>query len=96
MMHLSTDIAYLKTAMPPTTDSGFFDYLATLTAKDVTLEAVEEGEVVFPKVPLITVSGPLAVVQLLETPLLNLVNYARSGVIFRDVTFGSKVAQIGP
>lgn len=63
--------------MPPGTDARFFVYLKNLSAKDITMSAVAEGEVVFPKIPLITVSGPLAVVQLLETPLLNLVNYAR-------------------
>ncbi|CAG5122256.1 unnamed protein product [Candidula unifasciata] len=71
-----SDIEYLKIVMPPTTDPEFFNYLKTVSAKDITLSAVPEGEVVFPKVPLITVTGPLAVVQLLETPLLNLVNYA--------------------
>ncbi|CAL1537521.1 unnamed protein product [Lymnaea stagnalis] len=71
-----SDIEYLKTALPPKTDPAFYDYLGSLSAKDITLSAVPEGEVVFPKVPLITITGPLAVVQLLETPLLNLVNYA--------------------
>uniref|UniRef100_A0A0B7A971 Nicotinate phosphoribosyltransferase n=1 Tax=Arion vulgaris TaxID=1028688 RepID=A0A0B7A971_9EUPU len=71
-----SDIEYLKTVMPFTTDPEFFTYLRTISTKEVTLFAVPEGEVVFPKVPLITVTGPLAVVQLLETPLLNLVNYA--------------------
>ncbi|GFS12762.1 nicotinate phosphoribosyltransferase-like [Elysia marginata] len=71
-----SDVAYLKTVLPPTTDPGFFTYLRTLSAKDITLSAIPEGDVVFPKVPLITVMGPLAVAQLLETPLLNLVNYA--------------------
>ncbi|BFZ21308.1 hypothetical protein BsWGS_24347 [Bradybaena similaris] len=71
-----SDIGYLKTIMPPATDPEFFNYLKTISTKDITLSAVPEGEVVFPKVPLITVTGPLAVVQLLETTLLNLVNYA--------------------
>ncbi|BFZ11147.1 hypothetical protein BsWGS_14186 [Bradybaena similaris] len=71
-----SDIEYLKTAMPATTDPEFFVYLKNVSAKDTTLTAVPEGEVVFPKIPLLTVSGPLAVVQLLETALLNLVNYA--------------------
>ncbi|CAG5133037.1 unnamed protein product [Candidula unifasciata] len=71
-----SDVEYLKTAMPQTTDPAFFIYLKNISARDVTLTAVPEGEVVFPKIPLLTVSGPLAVVQLLETPLLNLVNYA--------------------
>jgi len=71
-----SDIVFLKETLPPTTDPEFFEYLQSLTAKDVTLYAIEEGTVVFPKVPLIRVEGPLAVVQLLETTLLNLVNFA--------------------
>ena len=71
------DINYLKTILPSNVEAEFYDYLSKITAKDVTMYAIAEGTVVFPKVPLIRVEGPLPVVQLLETTLLNLVNYAR-------------------
>ena len=72
-----SDINYLKNVLPAGIEPEFFDYLANLTTKDVELMAIDEGTVVFPKIPLISISGPLPVVQLMETPLLNLVNYAR-------------------
>ena len=39
----------------------------------MTIHAVAEGSVVFPRVPLMRVTGPLIVVQLLETTFLTLV-----------------------
>lgn len=71
-----TDIQYLKHALPQGIEEEFFDYLSELTAKDITLYAIREGSVVFPRVPLIKVAGPLIIAQLLETTLLTLVNYA--------------------
>ncbi|XP_057331269.1 nicotinate phosphoribosyltransferase isoform X1 [Microplitis mediator] len=71
-----SDIEYLKTTMSPSIEPEFFEYLKGLTPKDVTLYAIEEGSAVFPRVPLIRVEGPLIMVQLLETTLLTLVNYA--------------------
>lgn len=43
----------------------------------VSMWAIPEGYVVFPKVPLLRIEGPLPIVQLMETTLLNLINYAR-------------------
>ncbi|KAF1494887.1 Nicotinate phosphoribosyltransferase, partial [Eudyptula minor novaehollandiae] len=70
------DVAYLRSILPSTTEDAFFDYLATLDTSEVTVSAVPEGSVVFARVPFLQVKGPLLVVQLLETTLLCLVNYA--------------------
>ena len=39
---------------------------------DVKISAINEGKVVFPRVPLMHIEGPLIKVQLLETTLLTL------------------------
>ena len=58
-------------------DPRFFDeYLSSVDCSKITIEGIKEGTVVFPRVPLIHVSGPLGVTQLLETTLLTLINYA--------------------
>ncbi|XP_069710870.1 nicotinate phosphoribosyltransferase isoform X2 [Phaenicophaeus curvirostris] len=72
----ATDVAYLRSVLPTTTEDAFFDYLATLDTSEVTVSAMPEGSVVFPRVPFLQVKGPLLVVQLLETTLLCLVSYA--------------------
>ncbi|TRY97594.1 hypothetical protein DNTS_033220 [Danionella cerebrum] len=70
------DVEYLRSVLPANTDPKFFCYLKELDCSGVSVSAVPEGSVVFARVPLLEVSGPLAVVQLLETSLLCLVNYA--------------------
>ncbi|XP_046866906.1 nicotinate phosphoribosyltransferase isoform X3 [Drosophila willistoni] len=71
-----SDIEYLKQTLPEGIENEFFEYLGNLTARDVTLYAIDEGTVAFPRVPIIKIEGPLIIVQLLETTLLTLVNYA--------------------
>ena len=75
----AADIAYLRTVLPASTEEAFFTYLHEVDTSVVTLYAIAEGSVVFPKVPVMRVEGPLPIVQLLETTLLNLVNYSRWG-----------------
>ncbi|XP_045906675.1 nicotinate phosphoribosyltransferase [Micropterus dolomieu] len=70
------DVEFLRSVLPPATDPAFFQFLRSLDCSGVTLRSVPEGTVVFARVPLMEVAGPLAVVQLLETSLLCLVNYA--------------------
>ena len=57
-------------------DPAFFEYLAQLDCSGLKVFAQMEGGVVFPRVPLMRIEGPLLVAQLIETPLLTLVNYA--------------------
>lgn len=58
----------------PVFEPAFLDYLAQLEFT-CTIDAVEEGTAVFPNAPLVRVSGPLIQCQLLETPLLNIINF---------------------
>ncbi len=54
----------------------FLDWLADQQFDEkLKIEAVPEGRVVHPNFPLTVVEGPLALAQLVETPLLNMLNY---------------------
>lgn len=72
------DIKYLKSLRDlegnPYFDDAYLTYLSELKLK-VSIDAVPEGTVVFPFEPLLRVEGPLIACQLLETPLLNLINF---------------------
>ncbi len=74
-----SDIAYLAELRgndeKPLFDDEFLDYLTNFSL-NVDIEAIPEGTVVFPHEPLVRVTGPLAHAQLLETPLLNLINFS--------------------
>ncbi|GAB4016593.1 nicotinate phosphoribosyltransferase [Spirosoma migulaei] len=72
------DLRYLRTLTgndkKPLFDDAFLDYLANLKLS-CSIEAIPEGTVVFPNEPLVRVRGPILQCQLLETPLLNLINF---------------------
>ncbi len=73
-----SDIDYLKDLKTPSGqpffDSSFIDMLRGLKLH-VSIDAVSEGKLVFPYEPMLRVEGPLLQCQLLESPLLNLVNF---------------------
>ncbi len=72
------DLAYLATLRGnddrPLFDPAFLDYLAKVRF-DCDLDAVPEGTPVFPHEPLLRVRGPIISAQLVETALLNIVNF---------------------
>lgn len=104
------DIEYLK-AIPDYSDieEGFWDYLITLNTKTLKMFALKEGSVCFPNLPLLRAEGPLGLLQLIETTLLNLINFpslvgtnaarfkvaAKTGNISKLYEFGLRRAQ-GP
>ena len=54
--------------------SAFLEYLRTFSLR-VDIDAVAEGAVVFPHEPIVRVMGPIMDCQLIETALLNCVNF---------------------
>ena len=72
------DLAYLATLrdheQAPLFPQGFLDYLGAMRwSCDV--DAMPEGTLAFAHEPLLRVRGPIAQAQLVETPLLALINY---------------------
>ena len=99
-------IDYLRTQLPHAEDE-FFEWLKTLDASKLKVNGIKDGTIVFAKQPLLSIEGPIAIVQLIETPVLNFINFAtlvctnaarmkiRSGDKVRCIEFGLRRAQ-GP
>jgi len=72
------DVAYLATLTgndgKPLFEQGFYDYLLKMKY-DCDIDAIPEGTVVFANEPLVRVKGSLIQCQILETPLLNMINF---------------------
>lgn len=75
----SEEIDYLQTLcdihQKPLFEPDFLDYLRELRFT-ADLFAIPEGEVVFANEPLLRVQGPILQAQLIETPLVNRINFA--------------------
>lgn len=98
------DIEYLRGQRTRNGSPVFADdFLAWLRANgnfdSLTLRAIPEGRVVHPHVPLTVVQGPLAMAQILETSLLNHINYqtliATKAALIRDVGRGGLLMEFG-
>ncbi|MCA9169394.1 MAG: nicotinate phosphoribosyltransferase [Planctomycetales bacterium] len=73
-----TDLAYLATLRGndggPLFDDGFLRYLQDLHLS-VDVDAMPEGTVAYAQEPLLRISGPILQCQILETALLNVINF---------------------
>ncbi len=72
------DIVYLATLRDsekaPLLQPAFLDYLLNLKLP-VSIDAIPEGTLVFPHQPLLRITGPILQCQLLETALLDIINF---------------------
>lgn len=73
-----SDLSYLQGLHAPNGsplfEAGFLDYLKTLHFS-CDIDAIPEGNLVFPHEPLLRVTGPLLQGQLIESTLLNITNF---------------------
>jgi nicotinate phosphoribosyltransferase len=74
------DLVYLRSQRGQTGNPLFADdflewFRQNGTFDGISMHAIPEGRVVHPNVPITVVQGPLAMAQILETPLLNHLNY---------------------
>ena len=60
----------------PRAEKAFWDWLLALDCNSIKVSGAQDGELVFPDEPLLRLEGPFGLLQLLETPLLNLTNFA--------------------
>jgi nicotinate phosphoribosyltransferase len=98
------EIDYLRSQKSSTGEQLFGDdFLSWLrdhfSAKAINLYAMQEGRVVHPNVPIYVVEGPLAIGQIIETGLLNTVNYqiliATKAARIKQSTHGQLLLEFG-
>lgn len=60
----------------PHAEKEYFEYLEKLDCSQVKVFGARDGRLVFAKEPLLRIEGPMGICQLLETPILNLINFS--------------------
>ena len=96
------DLAYLEGLAGndgrPIFERAFLDYLSEMRF-ECDVDAVPEGTVVFGQEPLLRITGPILQGQILETPLLNLINFqtliATKSARIRQAAQGQEVVEFG-
>jgi len=90
------DIDYLK--KQDLFSEDFLEYLLKLKFSGK-VEGVKEGTVIFPYTPIISVTGPIIEAQIIETALLNIINYstliATKAARIVNVAKGGKIIEFG-
>jgi nicotinate phosphoribosyltransferase len=100
------DLAYLRSQKgrtgEPVFDEDFLGWLQSTSPapfEALTIRAIPEGRVVHPNVPLTVVQGPLAIAQILETALLNQLNFqtllATKAARIRESSRGQMIMEFG-
>jgi len=98
------DVAYLRSltgaAGQRLFDEDFLTWLGEHGTMDgLSIRAVPEGRVVHPNVPVAVVEGPMAMAQLIETPVLNYLNYqtlvATKASRIREAACGAPILEFG-
>ena len=96
------ELTYLATLTgaddKPLFEQGYLDHLRDLDWK-LEVDALPEGELAFPNEPILRVRGPLLQCQLVETALLNLVNFqtliATKAARICDAAEGDPILEFG-
>lgn len=97
-----SDLEFLSTLTgyddKPLFSKEFLDFLRTFEL-ELDIEAIPEGEIVFPNQPLMKITGPLYQCQLVETALLTIINFqtliATKASRIITVTGGDPVLEFG-
>jgi nicotinate phosphoribosyltransferase len=99
---MDDDCSYLASLKDANGDQLFSDEFLRWLAEQrfsCDIDAVEEGVAVFPETPLLRVRGPLWQAQVLETPLLNIINFqtliATKAARVCDAADGESVLEFG-